>query len=204
VFDLQTPDASSRQYKGVSAVLRQREGRLKGIVAYTLSSYEGAVDASFASSFLDNPPQAPYYYGPLPGDNRHDIRAQFTYELTPWLSLGANYLYVTGEPYNRIFFDPVYGSYSRFQAHRGFDSRGNTNPDDDLELRMPDISLLGVQARASLERFLKVKVEAWADLLNILALRTPTAYIQQDGPNFGRVAARQSPTRLRLGLRYRF
>jgi hypothetical protein len=204
VFDLQTPDAASREYRGVTAELRKREGLLKAYIAYTLSRYDGAVDADFATTFLDNPPQASYYYGPLPTDNRHDLRMSATYQASPWLTVGVNYEFLTGGPYNRIYFDPVYRQYSRFQAQRGKDSRGNLNPNDDLDLRYPDTSELGLQVRASLERFLKQKLFVWADLLNILSLRTPTAYVTQDGPSYGRLAGRMPPTRLRLGLEYRY
>jgi Carboxypeptidase regulatory-like domain len=204
VFDLQTPEESRRSYRGVTVQLRKREGRLKGLLAYTLSKYEGTVDADFASTFLDNPPNQTYWYGALPGDSRHDLRALATYEILPWLSGGVSYMFYSGGPYNHYFYDPVYGSYSRFQAQRGYDPRGNNNPEDDLELRLPDISQLGLQARASLERLTKQKISIFADLLNILALRTPTSYIQQDGPFFGRVASRLPATRVRLGIEYRY
>jgi hypothetical protein len=204
VYDLETPEAAKRLYRGATIELRKREGRLRALASYTLSKYEGAVDSSFQSFYLDNPSQANYFYGPLPEDHRHDLRAQATYDVLTWLSMGVNYQFLSGGPYNHYFFDPVYQSYSRFQAQRGTDSRGNTNPNDDIELRMPDLSLLGVQCRASLERVIKHKVEIWADVLNLLALRTPTAYIQSDGPFYGQTADRVRPTRLRLGLRYRF
>jgi hypothetical protein len=204
VFDLQTPEAAKRLYRGVTVELKKREGRLKAQLSYTLSKYEGAVDSSFASFYLDNPPQANYFYGSLPDDNRHDVRALASYEALTWLSFGVNYQFLSGEPYNHYFYDPVYQQYSRFQAQRGYDSRGNTDPTDDIELRMPDISLLGVQVRASLERVIKHKLELWADALNLLALRTPTSYIQSDGPFYGRTASRLPATRVRLGLRYRF
>jgi hypothetical protein len=204
VFDLQTPESAKRLYRGVTVELRKREGRTKAYVAYTLSKYEGSADSAYNSTYLDNPSQASYYYGALPGDSRHDLRALVTYDALTWLSFGVNYQFRSGGPYNHYFFDPVYQDYSRFQAQRGYDSRGNTNPNDDLELRLPDISLLGVQARASLEKIIHQKLELWADALNLLALRTTTAYIQQDGPFYGRPTQRLNPTRLRIGLRYRF
>jgi hypothetical protein len=204
VFDLETPESAKRLYRGATIELRKREGRVKAQLSYTLSKYEGVVDSSFQSFYLDNPSQANYFYGPLADDHRHDLRAQATFEALTWLSLGVNYNFLSGGPYNHYFFDPVYQTYSRFQAQRGTDSRGNTNPNDDIELRLPDLSLLGLQVRASLERIIKHKLEIWADALNLLALRTPTAYIQSDGPFYGQVADRVRPTRLRLGLRYRF
>jgi hypothetical protein len=204
VFDLQTPEASKRRYRGVTVELKKREGRLKAQFSYTLSKYEGTTDANLGGSFLDNPPQASFYYGALAADSRHDVRALASYDLLTWLTFGVNYQFRTGGPYNHIFFDTVYSRYSRYEAQRGYDSRGNTNPNDDLELRLPDISLLNFQVRASLERIIKHKLEIWADALNLLALRTITSYIQTDGPNFGRPSSRLQPTQVRLGLRYRF
>jgi len=78
------------------------------------------------------------------------------------------------------------------------------DPGDDRELRLPDISLVALQARANLKKFTKQQIEVWADAFNVLGLRTPTAYLENDGPNWGAQAARLSPTRVRVGLRYRY
>jgi hypothetical protein len=162
------------------------------------------VDSSFASFFLDNPGQNQYFYGPLADDSRHDVRAQASYQLTSWFSVGGSYAFFSGGPYNRFHFDPVYGSFSRFQAHRGNDSNGTLNPDDDQPLRLPDLSQLSLQVRANLEPLIKQRLEIWADALNLLALRTTTSVVQQDGPFFGQQTDRLQPMRVRLGLRYRF
>jgi hypothetical protein len=204
IFDLQTPESSKRLYRGVTVELKKREGVFRGQFSYTLSKYEGAVDSDFATFYLDNPPQAGYFYGSLPGDSRHDLRAQASYAARTWLTLGMTYQFLSGGPYNHYFFDPVLQQFSRFQAQRGYDSRNNTNPNDDIELRMPDISRLNVHLQANLERLIKQKIDVWADVFNILALRTPTSVIQSDGPFYGQTASRLPPTSLRLGLRYRF
>jgi hypothetical protein len=204
IFDLETPDSASRVYRGATVELLKREGRLKAQLSYTLSKYEGSVDSDFATVYLDNPPQAPYFYGPLADDHRHDLRANASYDVLTWLSTGVTYNFLSGGPYNHVFFDPVYQSYTRFQAQRGYDSRGNTNPNDDFELRYPDISSLDIQVRASLERIIHQKLSVWADVFNILALRTPLSYVTQDGPFYGQTTSRMPATRIRLGVQYRF
>ena len=203
VFDLQTPSAANREYRGVTVRARKREGRAKAVLSYTFARYEGAVDSSFASGFLDNPGQNTFYYGPLDTDIRHDVRALASYQLNSWLSVGVNYVFQTGGPYNRFALDPVYGGFDRFQAQRGTDSRGTLNPNDDRELRLPDISMLGLQARATLEPLIKQRIELWVDALNLLALRTTTSVFEQDGRFFGVPTSRLPPLRLRVGLRYR-
>jgi hypothetical protein len=204
VYDLQTPADSRRTYQGVTVALRKREGRAKALLAYTWSKYEGPVDSSFASNFLDNPGQTQYYYGPLAADARHDVRALVTYQINSWLSMGTTYLFASGGPYNRFSLDPVYGSFSRFTAHRGYDSNGTLNPDDDQALRLPDQSLLNLQVRASLEPLTKQRIEAWVDALNLLALRTTTSVVNSDTQFWGRPTSRMGPLELRVGLRYRY
>jgi hypothetical protein len=204
IFDLQTPTAASRRYEGVTVFMRKREGRLKALANYTWSDYRGSADSSFAGAFLDNPGDTKYYYGPLAGDTRHDLRLQAVWQALTWLSVGLSYAFESGGPYNRFFFDPVYQRYSRLQAQRGNDSRGNLNPDDDTPLRLPDISEFDLQVQARLDPLIKQRIAIWADALNLLALRTPTAVIQQDGPFWGRNAGYMPPLRIRFGARYLF
>jgi hypothetical protein len=140
----------------------------------------------------------------MPSDIRHDVRAQLTYQLRPWVSLGAVYQFVSGGPYNRYFLDPVYQSFTAFHTNRGYDTRGTLNPDDDTPLRLPDISRLNIQARFALRSLIKQPLEAFIDVFNILSLRTPTSLIENDGPFWGRPSSRLGPTTARVGLQYRF
>lgn len=204
IYDLQTPDAAERKYRGVTLQMRKREGRLRAEASYTLSRYEGAVDDDYITGFLDNPGQTGYYYGDLPLDSRHDLRALARYAVLPWLNLGVSYFFQSGGPYNRYHLDPVTNSYSRFQARRGYDSRDNLNPDDDLELRLPDLSILNLRVSANLERVLKQKLEVSVDYFNLLALRTTASVQEANIESWGRPTSRLSPSTLVLGLRYRY
>jgi hypothetical protein len=204
VFDLETPDAARRVYHSVTATARKREGLLRMNLSYTWTLSEGATQAGFATLFLDNPGQAPYWYGPLSDDHRHDVRAQISYQLKPWVSVGAVYQFLSGGPYNRFFFDPTFGTFSAFHAQRGYDTRGNLNPDDDTPLRLPDRSSLDIQGRFNLRPLIGQPIEVFADVFNILSLRTTTSVFQTDGPFWGRPTGRTGPTSARLGLQFRF
>jgi hypothetical protein len=48
------------------------------------------------------------------------------------------------------------------------------------------------------------KLELYVNVLNALALRTTTAVVQNDTPDFGTQSARMAPFRLHLGLNYRY
>jgi hypothetical protein len=204
VFDLQTPEVASRTYRAVTTSLRKREGRLKALANYTWADYRGANDSSIASVYLDNPGDNKYYHGPLAGDVRHDLRLQASYSMLTWLTFGLNYSFASGAPYNRYAFDPVYERWSRLQAQRGSDSRGNINPDDDQPLRLPDISSFDLKVQASLGPLIKQRIDIWVDAFNLLALRTPTSVIQQDTEFWGRPVSWLPPLRIQLGARYIF
>lgn len=204
VFDLQNPAANQRRYHGVTVAARKREGKLRMLLSYTWSRYTGTEDSGYISFYLDNPGQNQYYDGALYGDHRHDLRAQASYQLTSYLTLGIIYDFLSGGPYNRYYYDPSYQNFSAFRTKRGYDTRGTLNIDDDVELRMPDISSLDVHMRLALKQWIKQPIDVFVDVLNIMALRTVDAVFEQDGVNFGRPLSRLSPTTARIGLQYRF
>jgi hypothetical protein len=204
IFDLETPDEARRVYHSITTQARKREGRMKMELSYTWTHYEGTDDSSINSLFLDNPGQKEFFYGPLATDRRHDLRGQLTYEMTNWFSIGVIYGFRSGGPYNRYFYDPSFGGFSAFRTKRGYDTRGTLSLDDDTPLRLPDVSSLAVQLRATLLPFIKQHVEVFVDIRNLLALRTTTSVIEQDGPFWGRPASRLLPMYMRLGLQYRF
>jgi hypothetical protein len=50
----------------------------------------------------------------------------------------------------------------------------------------------------------KQDLELWSDIRNVLALRTTTGVITQDGGAFGLPTSRMIPMTIRLGFRYRY
>lgn len=205
VYDLGTPDEARRQYHAVTVMARKREGRLKMRLAYTWSKDTGTEESGFTTYFLDNPGQTPFYYGPLSNDIRHDIRAQVSYDVLRWLSVGVIYQFFTGGPYNRFFFDGVQtGDFTSLRTKRGYDTRGTINPDDDIPLRLPDVSRLDVQARVNLLTLIKQPIDLFVDVQNVMGLRTTTSVVESDGPFWGQRQTRMRPTNIRLGMQYRF
>jgi hypothetical protein len=204
VFDLETPDLARRVYHAVTVQSRKREGLLKMEMSYTWTYYQGTGDSSVNGAFLDNPGQTQFYYGPLGNDRRHDLRAQVTYDITSYLSAGVIYGFLSGGPYNHYYYDPAYGSFNALKTRRGYDTRNTLSLDDDVPLRLPDISSLNLQVRFSMLPFIKQRLEFYADFRNLLALRTTTSVIQSDGPFWGRASARLPPMNVRLGVEYRF
>jgi len=201
VFDLETPNEARREYHAVTVLSRKREGRLKSEMSYTWTYYNGTGANSINGAFLDNPGQTQFYYGPL--DRRHDLRALVTYDTTNYLSLGVIFNFLSGAPYNHYYYDREYATFNALRTKRGYDTRNTLNLDDDIPLRLPDIFSLNLQVRVSLLPIIKQRLEFYADVRNVLGLRTTTSVVQTD-QFFGRQVGRLDPTHVRLGLQYRF
>jgi hypothetical protein len=201
VFDLETPDEARKLYHAVTVGSRKREGRLKSELSYTWTYFMGTGNSSINGPFLDNPGQTQFYYGPL--DRRHDMRALVSYDMTNYLSFGVIYQFLSGAPYSHYYYDSQYGTFNALKTKRGYDTRNTLSLDDDVPLRLPDISALNLQVRLSMLPFIKQRLEFYFDLFNVLGLRTTTAVIQTDR-FFGRSIDRLDPTHVRLGVQYRF
>jgi hypothetical protein len=205
VADMGTPDGARRYYRGATIALNKREGRFRGYVSYTLSQLRGTVFDGANNRWGDIPGRDVYLDGPLPDDHLHDIKASGSVSATRWLSFGARYSFNSGFPYNRLFRNDVTGSFENYRATMGTNPGRNLNdPQDDRQLRLPITQELNVQARVSLAPFTGHKLDLYVDALNILNLRTPTGYGQNDGQNFDVQTAWMAPFRVRLGLNYKF
>jgi hypothetical protein len=205
VSDLETPDDARRRYLGATVSLTKREGRAKVQASYTFSRLDGTVLDGTGNLLGDIPPRDVYLYGSLADDHRHEIKVNFSYSFSRWLSLSGRYAYLSGMPYNRFFRNDVTGKYENLAAQTGINPNTNTNdPTDDQPLRLPDLHTLNAQLAFNFAPLIKTRLEAFVDVLNVLALRTTTAVTTNDGPSFGVETARMPPLRLRLGLRYRY
>ncbi len=205
VVDLGTPSEAQREYTGVTVSVKKREGALKLTGSYTWSMLEGNVFLEENNEYGDIPGRNAYLWGPSPYDRRHEIRGSAVYQANSWFSTGVVYNYYSGQPYSRKFFNSETGRFEDYKARVGTDPGQNINdPADDRDLRMPDIQKLNLQFRASLLPLYGVNLDLFADIINVLALRTTTAVFQEDGPNFGQTSGRLDPFRVRLGMRYRY
>jgi hypothetical protein len=204
VVDLSSPEDAGRTYQGATFAINKREGRFRSKVSYTLSSLYGTVFDGTSNPWGDIPPQDVYLYGPLADDHRHEVKWQATYAVTPWLSTGMRYRYFSGTPYNRLFRSDVDNNFSRYLARTGSNPGVDlNNPDDDRELRMPDMQDFNLQVRANLLPFTGQQIDFYVDILNVLGLRTVTGY-SQDDRNFGTITDRMDPFRIRLGVNYKY
>ena len=205
VNDLTTPDDAGRNYKGATLALNKREGRFKAKASYTLSQLEGNVFQGIDNPWGNIAPQDIYLWGPLSDDHRHEMKVSATYQITPWLSTGLRYRYNSGTPYNRLFRNDVTGAWDGYRATTGTNAGNNLNdPADDRALRMPDIQDFNVQLRANMQPLIGQQLDFYVDVLNALALRTPTSIGQEDGRDFGVIRDRMDPFRIRLGMNYKF
>jgi hypothetical protein len=205
IIDMGTPDGATRTYRGVTAALNKRQGLVRTYVSYTLSELFGTVFNGSNNPWGDIPGRDVYLDGPLPDDHRHEIKASATVAARTWLSLGIRYNFTAGFPYNRLFRNEATGGYDNYRAVRGVDPGRNLNdPGDDRQLRTPVRQDLNMQVRLALLPIIGHKLDLYVDALNILNLRTPTAYGSNDGTDFGRETDWLDPFRMRLGLDYKF
>jgi hypothetical protein len=205
VMNLSTPDAAQRRYKGVTFSMKQKEGALKLTTSYTWSHLDGNVFLEEENEYGDIPARNVYLYGPSPYDRRHEVRASAAYQWNRVFSSGVVYNFYSGAPYSRKFYNVDTGRYEDYRAGVGQSPGGNINdPFDDRGQRLPDIQKLNFQLRANLLPVTGVNLDVFADVINVMALRTTTAVYVEDGPLFGQTSARLDPFRIRLGARYRY
>ena len=191
---------------GVTVSVKKREGALKLTASYTWSRLDGNVFLEEDNEYGDiarpqhlpvgpQPLRSPARgarLGGLPGQplvlERHGLQLLLGRALQPEVP----------QPRDR----PVRGLPGRAWAQS---PGANINdPSDDRDLRLPDIQKLNLQMRANLLPVTGINLEVFADIINVLALRTTTAVYVEDGPLFGQPSARLDPFRIRLGARYRY
>jgi hypothetical protein len=152
-----------------------------------------------------SPAQDMFLNGVLVDDHRHEIKFTGTLWVRPWLSTGIRYVYTSGTAGRRLFFDPATGNYNSYRAPVGIDPGNNLNdPADNRTLRLPDLQNLNLQMRAVLKPLIGLDISLFADIINVLGLRTALTQGTADGRDFGLTLTRLDPFRVRFGLDYRF
>ena len=209
VVDMGTPDGATRYYRGITAAINKRQGRARAYVSYTISQLAGTVYNGADNPWGDIPGRDAYLNGPLPDDRLHDLKISMTYAASSWLSLGARYNFASGFPYNRLFKNESTLAYDDYRAARGVNPGTDLNdPADDRDLRYPPQQEVNLQARVNLAPLVGHQLAFYVDALNILNLRTVTAYGQQDGVSgsngFGNESGWLAPFRMRLGLDFKY
>ena len=186
VQDMQTPEGARRSYLGNTISLHKREGVFKVSVGYTMSFLRGNVFEGNNNFYGDIGPRDLFLDGYLPDDSRHNVRMTSTYKWTKWLTTGLIYDYRSGRPYQRRYRNVITGGYEDYRARVGINPGSNINdPLDDRELRLPDVQQLSMQIRTNWLPLIGYSFETYADILNVLALRTTTAVVETEPPSGG-------------------
>jgi hypothetical protein len=117
----------------------------------------------------------------------------------------VRYDYVSGRPYDRLYRNDVTGGFEDYRAARGMSPGGSINdPGDDRPTRLPDVQSLNVSLRINWLPLIGQRLETYADVLNVLALRTTTGVSENDGPAWGSPTSRTGPMAVRLGVNFRY
>lgn len=200
IFSLGTPAFSYRDYRGLEFTIEKAmaDGWLvEG--SYVLSDATGT-NSSPISYFGDNPVQNDILKkGELGYNVGNALKIQTTKELPFGFNIGAAYMFETGYPYDRIYYNNYYQNY---YDYRNVPGQFHYEPFQSLDIRGQWQT-----------RFGRNRLSVIADVFNVLDSRVVTARqtdynpeLSDDDPNqtFGRVLARQRPLRARVGLRYNF
>lgn len=211
VFDLETPDEAYRTNTSWTLFVRRfsDDGTWWTTASYTYARSFGTVNEGFATLYLDNDRQTKFYSGPLPDDIRHTLSLTGGVKLFRQLSISATFRVATGEPYDRLYLNNLYNSYYDRRAPRGQDPRSLSNTDDDVELRYPTRSTLGLLLLYELKELFGVDATMSCSIENALNSRRATAYEERQlGPaaptQFGDIIDRQDPLRVMFGMRFRY
>jgi hypothetical protein len=204
ILDMSTPDGAWRRYQGLTVGLSKRQGRFKAHASYTLSRLTGT-QTDLTNQWGDIPGRDVFLEGPLADDHLHELKTTLQWQATPYLAFGLRYKFLSGMPYNHTYYSAPTNSWEQYRARVGQDPGANVNdPGDDRALRTPDRQDVNLQIRFNLLPLIRKKLDLYADVLNVFALRTPTAYGDQDMRNFGVETGWMEPLRIRLGLNYRY
>lgn len=208
IFSVGTPEESFSQYTALELKFDKRLADNWALLAtYTLARLEGTND-SLLTYALDNPRQAPYEFGFLPDDIRHNARISASYELPLGIIIGATGIYLSGRPYNHYYLNSFYGDYLDRRARRGYDPGADLlDPSDDKELRLPDQVRVNARLLWNLHELTGQEIQLIADVFNVFNAR-PTTSVEErhinDGADFGKPLTRGNPLSAQLALRYRF
>jgi hypothetical protein len=206
INNLSTPPNAERTYKGITTSVRKREGKLKIHIAYTWSHLYGNVwDNEGSYGFGQIPAKDQFLYGDLPSDHRHSVNTTLNYQLWKWMTIGVAHSYHSGAPYDRKYRNVTTGGRDDLRARVGYNPGGNINdPGDDRPARLPDQMRANVMVRMNLKPLTGIQLEPFVDVMNILALRTTTSVVEDDGPRYGAPSGRAGPLWIRLGARYKY
>jgi hypothetical protein len=195
---LQTTPDNPRYYHGVILSTEGRPTqRLDYHVSHTLSwNY-------FRAPVTSNPRQSVFNQGWSGADTRHFSRIYAAYHLFRWMNLGAAFVYRTGDPSTKQFYNRELNARVNARSPSGTTPTVANDPNSIAEFRSPALTQLDLKLVANLMPGSTTQsLNLIVDVFNALDSRTPTGYITGDLGTFGQISARQEPLRVQVGLTY--
>jgi hypothetical protein len=203
---LTRPDNNYIRYHALDFIFEGRPSPSWDLyAAYTLSfRYGPGIDELGQVTGLTqnfNPRQTEFFSGYAPGDMRHQFKLHGFWTKAGF-GLGANIAYLTGTPRFKLYNVADAGVGPILRAPIGTQPGTPNDGTTISEFRVPDVLTVDVRAQYDFQRLIGHHLYAILDVFNVLNLTAATDVQSVDGPNFGRVTARQMPFQLRLGIRY--
>jgi hypothetical protein len=194
---LRSPTLARRDYVQADVYLdKVNSRRWFGRVTYSYAQSYGTSVQSLWGSFT-NDPQTQYNYGLLyETDIRHQVKGYAAWSLPtdPWVqNIGAQFVYYSGQPFERRYWSDEYQSYSLRIRPRG------------VYDRLPGSWELGIRFAQDLD-VRKGKLVLDFQVLNVFNNQQPSYidsyWVSAEHRMF--VLYRQDPLQMQLGLRYQF
>jgi hypothetical protein len=178
------------------------------LATYSLSLSEGTVEELLTHA-LDNPRQERFEEGTLRDDIRHRAKVAASVDLPAGVQLGFAFSYLSGRPVDRLFWNSFAADFVDRRASPGYDPVVLSDPDDDIETRLPDQTTVDARLTWRLGPITGQDIWLMVDAFNLLNARPPRAVEERNLPAasarpWGSPTAWQDPFRMRLALRYRF
>jgi hypothetical protein len=146
----------------------------------------GWVPAGFAG--LGTSTDEAGWYGYLPYHSFHSVKINGSYSTPQGTTLGLVYEFDSGHAWQKRTYVDLYGDYSGISEGRG----GRF---------MPPVNYVDVRIAQMLQLRNDRSLEFTLDVFNLLDLKSPIAYYENDNQSFGLVTARQDARSIRAGVR---
>jgi hypothetical protein len=175
---------------------------------YTLSRLMGTSDSPLSYAF-NNPRQRQYEYGWLTDDVTQSTQLGVSYEFPLEIQMGAVATYLSGAPYDQLYFNEYFSAYQDRRAPRGCDpNQGWSRAEDCAQLRLPDSFSLDVRLLWSLKKLTTQDISLVVDIFNAFHTRSILEVEERmhegEMTAFGETLKTAEPLRGRMGLRVRF
>ncbi|MCS6912439.1 MAG: carboxypeptidase-like regulatory domain-containing protein [Myxococcales bacterium] len=204
IFRAATPADARRTYHGLDLWVQGNPGRFDVVASYTLAFADGTTEDYF-DGYRVNPRLVSLFYGPLPDNFRHTLKAAVDYAFPFGLDIGVRVQWRTGAPQWRVFQSPEDFGFNLYRSPRGSDIGARTNdPTSWTEFRLPDQFQVDLEARYGLQKLTGQRIDIMVLLFNALNNTIVTGVDTRSGTNFGVVTRRLDNFFAQLGIRYRY